>query len=272
MNKLRINKAFTLIEVLVVVGIIALLAGVGIVAFSHAKTAARMHMTQTAIGMISAGAEMFKNDFNVFPPSNDHENSEATYANFTELGLPSTDMSTFNGDLNSGAKLICYFLTGYPSPTSSTVISGPYNSDGTLRINSIATNDGCTGFGFRIRQRGKIFGPYGGAEAAKTEYTVSSATTTNNSPKVFIDSWKHAILYYRCNYNSSSHTYSYEDGDNQSVTVLGDNSPTPYNVSGTSTKFNDFAAARKDFLIISPGEVDSSFEWSKAVTNVPAEK
>jgi len=259
-------------EILVAIGIIALLAGMAVVAFTKAKKAARKNLTMTSIGMISAGAEMFKNDFGVYPPSSDKDPDESNYTNFTELGFSTntSQLSDFKTTFNSGAKLICLFLTGYPSPTNSVIIdSSNYNSDGTLKLNDVESNDACTGFGFRTRKRGKVYGPYGGAEAVKTQY--SGDADAENTPKVFIDSWNHAILYYRCNYDSGANTYSYDKADNQTVTVDNSSSPTPYGTSGTDTKFNNFTNVRKDFLIISAGDVDNNFDWKEAYTNVSGE-
>lgn len=60
---------FTLVELLVVMGIIALLVGLLIPAVNYAITAGRVAATKNTISGISTGLYTFKADWNMFPPS-----------------------------------------------------------------------------------------------------------------------------------------------------------------------------------------------------------
>jgi prepilin-type N-terminal cleavage/methylation domain-containing protein len=60
---------FTLVELLVVMGIIGLLVGLLIPAVNYAITAGRVAATKNTISGISAGLYTFKADWNMFPPS-----------------------------------------------------------------------------------------------------------------------------------------------------------------------------------------------------------
>jgi prepilin-type N-terminal cleavage/methylation domain-containing protein len=60
---------FTLVELLVVMGIIGLLIGLLIPAINYAITAARVGATRSTISGLSTGLYAFKNDWGVFPPS-----------------------------------------------------------------------------------------------------------------------------------------------------------------------------------------------------------
>lgn len=60
---------FTLVELLVVMGIIGLLIGLLIPAINYAITAARVGATRSTVSGLSTGLYAFKNDWGVFPPS-----------------------------------------------------------------------------------------------------------------------------------------------------------------------------------------------------------
>lgn len=153
--------AFTLVELMVVVAILALLVGIIAPSVSGYYLAARNTTTRVRIGMIDAACEMYHNDFNDYPPSDD--------ANLT-------------GWL--GSELIVLFLTGYGGDGGA---AG--NPEGALD-----DDDGKVGFGFRVAARGYVYGPYNGTERIETKRW--PAPDANDRPE-FIDAFDNPILYYR---------------------------------------------------------------------------
>jgi prepilin-type N-terminal cleavage/methylation domain-containing protein len=68
-HKAQRRSGFTLVELLTVVGIIALLIGILIPALQKARTQAKKGTVQAEIKAISDGLEMFRNDFGKYPDS-----------------------------------------------------------------------------------------------------------------------------------------------------------------------------------------------------------
>jgi type II secretory pathway pseudopilin PulG len=65
----RAARGFTLVELLLVMGIIIMLVGLLFPAVNAAVTAVRVVSTQTTIKNLSAGLETFKQDWGIYPPS-----------------------------------------------------------------------------------------------------------------------------------------------------------------------------------------------------------
>lgn len=68
-NQLRPSKAFTLIELLIVVGIIAILASIAVVNFLEAQTRAKVSAVKSDLRTISLGLEAYAVDNNRYPPA-----------------------------------------------------------------------------------------------------------------------------------------------------------------------------------------------------------
>ena len=109
-------------------------------------------------------------------------------------------------------------------------------------------SDRKVGYGFRVVNRGKVYGPYGGTEQLRWETRGGAMGAT-----YFIDTFDHPILYYRCtvteNENTGERTYSYPN------TLLPDqpaeakkNYPVRDYLKGPGGTFH-----RTDFVVISRG-------------------
>ena len=67
-KKLKTNKAFTLVEILVVLTIIAILLGIVLVALGGARQDARDTKRKADLEIIRAGLELYKSDCGSYPP------------------------------------------------------------------------------------------------------------------------------------------------------------------------------------------------------------
>jgi prepilin-type N-terminal cleavage/methylation domain-containing protein len=131
MSRIR-RQGFTLIEVLVVVGIIVLLAAIILPAIKQAQLHASRASTAADLLVISEALEAYKADFGDYPRL-DHKDHP---------GLPRV----------IGAPLLCWALVA-PGPA----ISQPLATQGGLS----SPGDGADGPGFRLRgTTGPVKGPY----------------------------------------------------------------------------------------------------------------
>ena len=110
----------------------------------------------------------------------------------------------------TGAELLCLLLTGYANDPETP--GQPFESG-----SDMSEDDGNNGFGFRNEQRGKVYGPYNGAE------NVTVASGPNSNSRVFIDNFDNPILYYR--YRNDSGTMRYVTDDNAGVSPASSGDP-----------------------------------------------
>src|SRR5687768_982100 len=69
--------AFTLIELLIVVAIIAILAGIAVVNFLEAQTRAKVARVQSDLRTVAGGIELYRVDYNQYPTYHYVQNSDA---------------------------------------------------------------------------------------------------------------------------------------------------------------------------------------------------
>jgi prepilin-type N-terminal cleavage/methylation domain-containing protein len=89
------NKGFTVIELLVTIGIIAALSGIGVVSVSKVRSAKNQTMCINNLRSISQGLQMYYNDYMAFPDDGYPDDSDDTYPLSTELENYIHDKSTF---------------------------------------------------------------------------------------------------------------------------------------------------------------------------------
>jgi hypothetical protein len=152
------------------------------------------------VSLINYGVEMYKGDFADYPPSIKGDNDL----------LPDW----------KGAQLLTLLLTGYGEDAENDGIpSGTLNED-----------DANSGFGFKLAQKGEVWGPY----LATEELPIG----TLDGIKVFVDEFDNPILYYR--YDAEEEKY--QDAHN----------------SGGPPDINEYAKSddkyrRRDFLLAAKG-------------------
>jgi type II secretory pathway pseudopilin PulG len=207
---------FTLVEVLVVISVIIMLAIILLPALVRYRIIIKTNITLTTVRQLDLACNAYKEDFYAFPPS-----SNATY------GWP-------------GAQLLPLFLIGYADNNGGT--KGTPDPSGRLD-----SDDGVDGPGFRVVPRGKVYGPYAGAE----KQPVSGA-----APRWFVDAFGQPILYYRSTDPSTTiNMYNYADNNAtiNSVSFVGPNaSDLDYYAQGNVLNAPN-PYLRKDFILMSPG-------------------
>lgn len=210
-GKRRLSIGFTIIELMVVMLIMMLLL---VLLAPSIQKIHRTTMRRTAlntIAMLEGACNMYFADFSEYPLSNDdtNENGDTNYAGWT------------------GNQLLVLFLVGYMPDISSDGTPGMIGTDVVLH-----TDDGEGGLGFRVEKRGKVFGPYNGAENVRT----------SGSPPVFVDAFDEQIYYYR--FDSGSATYYTTDN------------PTPPGLEGASVYSNYLASVesrQSEYILMTAG-------------------
>ncbi len=89
------NKGFTLIELIVTMGIIGILAGIGVVTVSKIRATNQQTQCVSNLRGVSQGLQLYYNDFRVFPDDGYPDDADDTYPLSTELAGYITTKSTF---------------------------------------------------------------------------------------------------------------------------------------------------------------------------------
>ncbi|MDB5332186.1 MAG: hypothetical protein JWP03_3337 [Phycisphaerales bacterium] len=156
----RLRRGFTLVEMLVVIGIILLLIGIALPMINRTyKNAVRTRMAAD-LQVISMGLEAYKGDHRDYPRL---------------LPDPAIDKSQARG-----AELLCWALVGPGNATTDT--NGPH--------------DGADGLGFRVRgTSGQVYGPYIATGRFKIS-VIGLATAPGTTLPTINDRYNHPILYF----------------------------------------------------------------------------
>lgn len=180
----RQRKAFTMVELLVVIGILVLLVSILLPAISKAYDEARRTSDAADLAAISQGLDAYRNDFGDYPRID------------TTLVL--------NQSQYPGSVLLCWALIA-PGPQGNGG-GTPFGSDG--YGDPTGSNLNLPGPGFRVRgTQGAVHQPYVNVDRFKmgvvaTSGTVTPATTTtafNDSTTVILDRFSQPILYFAGN-------------------------------------------------------------------------
>ena len=128
------RRAFTLVELLVVIGIIVLLVGLATPMITRAWKAGDRAATFADLQAIATALEAYRQDHGDYP----RVRQETGISNSATRPNPPT-----------GAQILCQALIG---PAPATEPGAPANQR--------AIQDGVEGPGFRVRAQGRVFGPY----------------------------------------------------------------------------------------------------------------
>jgi len=194
------RTGFTLIELMVVMIIIILLLGILGPAANNAYRTVERSAAMAYVHLIESAVDAYKNDFDqILPPSRGTQQFMSGYG---------------------GAELLYLLLTGPAGdPDGNGIASKDFNLD-----------DGLNGWGFRLRKRGKTYGPYIGAEQLPV--------VEKDGKRVFGDKWDNPILYYRFDTAVSKYHGA-------------DNTGGPADINAYATIGGVYA--RRDYLLIATG-------------------
>jgi prepilin-type N-terminal cleavage/methylation domain-containing protein len=102
MNKQLNSNAFTLMEILIVMVIIVVLAGITVPIVSSVRTNAKKGVTSAQLSQLELALKQFESDFGVYPP--DSYITSDTLISLGGVDIPRDD------DLGTGTKCLVFFL------------------------------------------------------------------------------------------------------------------------------------------------------------------
>lgn len=237
MNRTVHRHGFTLIELMVVVGIIALLVAIALPAFSSARRSARVTATKSILATIETGTEMFRTDGQFggnLPPSYGIRNlvQSPHQVNSKNVTL----------DWIGGANLIAWALVGADqlgtpgfknldgfTPTND-VYGGWTNDTHTDTGGLYEISDEISGTGQPVRPRAKLFVDPSKMAFPKFDtntrtFVLDKLDTQQQLPSLcFLDSFNQPVLYYRANVGKPAMADDREDpAQNTGIYNLNDN-------------------------------------------------
>jgi prepilin-type N-terminal cleavage/methylation domain-containing protein len=185
----RLCRGFTLVEMLVVVGIIVVLVGILLPMLTKAQTRAMRTRMQLDVQTLVAAMENYKADMRDYP--------HIDYNDAALVGSPPGGAAPAAS--NPGAVVLCSALVG----------PGGVNVDG-YGATGVPTGTGIQGApGFTIRPRGQVYGPY--IDVSRFKF-IADPTMSNSATNVagnlesnlcLADRYNHPILYFKANINAA---------------------------------------------------------------------
>ncbi|HKB88777.1 MAG TPA: type II secretion system protein [Patescibacteria group bacterium] len=170
-NKMKFQKAFTLVELLVVISIIGILASIGLVAFRSTQFRSRDAQRKSDLKELSSALELFYSDYGKYPSSGSDGRIQACgYVAGTATGTPCTwGVSEFKDD-----KGTTYFKVVPKDPVSTN--SYFYRS---VTVNSVP-NSGFQIFAYleNTEDQSKIITSYSCGSGLTCNFAVTSPNTT----------------------------------------------------------------------------------------------
>lgn len=199
MNFLKTKKAFTLIELLIVVAIIAILAAIAVPNFLEAQTRAKVSRTVADMRTMATGLESYYIDHNSYPPTShaettienggwdlplDQLNYYDRYLNsFKHLTTPLSYMTSIPEDVFMREALSNMLMEGETSMVFTCYVAPDANDDGVVDWDAFpdppvlnddeVMNPLCFGYLAFSKSPGGVYTPEGDDEARYTSSEVS---------------------------------------------------------------------------------------------------
>jgi prepilin-type N-terminal cleavage/methylation domain-containing protein len=186
----RLQRGMTMLEIMIVIGIIAVLVALSIPAIGHFKKNAKSSAVTEQLGGLSMSLENYFQDFNAYPASALYDvNKNPTPA----YQVPPAGNAGLIG-VGRGPAMLAQGLTGY--------LLGTF--DGAGESGSFYTGE--SAYGFRTKGNastgsatGKVYGPYAPVDKLVDNNPPGSSPipVVPDSDQSFIDVYGNEILYFR---------------------------------------------------------------------------
>ncbi len=225
-------RGMTMLEIMIVIGIIALLIAISVPAIGHFKRAAKNSAVSEQLTGVGMALETYHDQFNVYPAS----------SLFDATNAPTT---AYGGAIGVGRApaMLAEALTGY--------LPGMFDGAGDSGTSgTYALYKGESAFGFRTKGNafggnatGQVYGPY----AAIKSLVSNNPTGTNPAPAVpdsdqsFVDAYGNEILYFRSTRSGNDNTglpavtkiFGTDPNANDYYFYADDNVTQPPRITGT---------------------------------------
>lgn len=250
------RSAFTLVELLTVIGIIALLIGILVPSLARARDIAKKTTTRAELDTIGKSLSMFENDFKGLPESSSDRRDPI-------LGLPDAT----SNDRLMGAHWLARAMAG---PDFQGVDNGGHFLKDREKVSVVGGQitgvaSGGTGIPFVTAATADRKGSY--LESAKvlardTDNRLQQVTSPGTGRLVIIDSFNWPILYYKANprarhsFSNTNPAYGANDplgiyNLNDNILITGDGSPNSswdFSGSGVDHGLGYFGPSQSDIL------------------------
>ncbi len=228
MNK-HTNKAFSLVELLVVISIIGLLIAIALPSFNGAKEAAKKTATQGLISAISTGLEAYRAESSLgggLPPSVSDATGASGGAPKGSIVSPMHTVNTPPKVRITGASLLVYALVG---PDSEGTVGFKPDSGKTTWADSLGGWESGLLYDMKEETRpvpAPRYGPFGGAGLAESAIKLDDIradkdedhlTPAELEQRVFVDNFGMPILYYKA--RRSAHNMVYDPTNDDGVGI-----------------------------------------------------
>jgi prepilin-type N-terminal cleavage/methylation domain-containing protein len=107
------SQAFTLIEMLVVIAIIAILAGILLPALSYVKVKAKVKQAQMEMSNLTAAIKDYEKEYNRYPGSANVEKNGNPDFTYGTVGLSTSGSVTMPGPYNENNRLVMFILLNH---------------------------------------------------------------------------------------------------------------------------------------------------------------
>lgn len=223
----RHGCGFTMVELMTVVAVIALLMAILIPSLMQIKTQIQRSAALATVRLLDSAVKAYHSDFEDYPPSSTHDDDYG----YLPAGW-------------DGKFLLPLFLTGYAPDAKPADEAGVPFEEGVFMDH----DDGKAEFGFRVVARGRVYGPYNGAENVRME-----PPEETGDPPAFYDSFGSQVFYYR--FDEENETYQADHNGPDTYGPRGDQQPDMPDYA----RRDDGAFFRRDFILCTKGP-DYKFE------------